>query len=132
MANSNRPLSPHLQVYKWQLTMFLSITHRATGIALSAGVLLLIYWIRAVTSGPGHYERAQAVLGSVPGLVILFALSFCLFYHLCNGIRHLYWDMGRGLELRSVYRSGWTVVVASIALTVVTWLAAYGIHGGEL
>lgn len=110
--------------------MFLSITHRATGIALSAGVLLLIYWIWAVTSGPAHYEQAQTLFASAPGLVILFGLTFCFFYHLCNGVRHLYWDTGRGLELPSVYRSGWTVIVASIVLTLATWIAAYGMYGG--
>jgi len=130
MTNTNRPLSPHLQVYKWQLTMVLSITHRATGIALSAGAPLLVYWIWAVTSGPARFEDAQALFGSLPGLVILFGLSFCLYYHLCNGIRHLYWDMARGLELPSVYLSGWTVVAAAAALTVGSWLAVFSIYGG--
>lgn len=110
--------------------MALSITHRATGIALSAGAALLIYWIWAVTSGPARYEQAQALFASAPGLVILFGLTFCFFYHLCNGVRHLYWDTARGLELHSVYRSGWTVIAASIVLTLVTWLVAYGMHGG--
>jgi len=130
MANTNRPLSPHLQVHKWQLTMVLSITHRATGIALSASVPLLVYWIWAVTGGPGQYQQALALFSSVPGLLVLFGVSFCLFYHLCNGIRHLYWDMAKGLELKSVYRSGWTVVTASIVLTLAYWLAAFSIHGG--
>jgi succinate dehydrogenase / fumarate reductase cytochrome b subunit len=125
MANTDRPLSPHLQVYRWQLTMFLSITHRATGIALCGGVLLLMYWIWALTAGPDQYRQAIDFFGSIPGRTILFILTFCLVYHLCNGVRHLFWDIGKGLELESVYRSGWTVVVASAVLTLVIWIAAY-------
>ena len=131
MANTDRPLSPHLQVYRWQLTMMLSITHRATGIALSGGVLLLVYWVWAVTGGPADYQQAMAFFGSVIGRTILFVLTACLFYHLCNGVRHLFWDIGQGLELDAVYRSGWAVVVATAVLTLATWIAAYAVAGGS-
>jgi len=129
MANTDRPLSPHLQVYRWQLTMVLSITHRATGIALSGGVLLLMYWIWALTAGPDDYQQVLVFFGSFIGRTILFVLTFCLFYHLCNGIRHLVWDVGKGLELDSVYSGGRIVVAASVILTLVTWIAAY-VYGG--
>lgn len=131
MANTDRPLSPHLQVYRWQLTMLLSITHRATGIALSGGVLLLVYWIWALTAGQDDYRVAVEFFGSVIGRTVLFVMTLCLFYHLCNGIRHLFWDIGRGLELKSVYASGWAVTVATVLLTLGTWIAAYMMHGGQ-
>jgi len=92
MSNRERPLSPHLQVYKPQLTSVLSITHRGTGVALAAGTLLLLYWLLALADGPDSYARAQSLLGSWLGQVVLFGFTFALFYHLCNGIRHLLWQ----------------------------------------
>lgn len=130
MANSDRPLSPHLQVYKPQLTTVLSITHRATGVALSAGVPFLIYWIWSLTAGAADYQQAQAFFASFLGRLLLLGFSYSLFYHLCNGIRHLVWDTGRGLEIKDVYRSGWIVVGASAVLTIFTWLVAYAVRGG--
>ncbi|MGA8259377.1 MAG: succinate dehydrogenase, cytochrome b556 subunit [Arenicellales bacterium] len=129
MANINRPLSPHLQVYRWQLTSVLSITHRATGVVLSAGVPFLLYWIWSLTAGADAYANAQWFFGSIIGRLLLLGFSFSLFYHLCNGVRHLFWDIGKGLEIRHVYRSGWIVVVAAVALTLVAWLAAYAVRG---
>ncbi|MDZ7841365.1 MAG: succinate dehydrogenase, cytochrome b556 subunit [Gammaproteobacteria bacterium] len=130
MANTNRPLSPHLQVYRWQLTMALSIVHRGTGIALCAGIPFLLYWIRSLTSGEAGYYEAQAFFASAFGQLVLLVLSASLFYHLCNGIRHLYWDLARGLDLPAVYRSGRLVLVATGALTVIAWIAAYLAPGG--
>lgn len=130
MANTNRPLSPHLQVYKWQLTMALSIAHRATGIALCAGIPFLLYWIWSLTAGETGYYQAQAFFASALGRIVLFGLSVSLFYHLCNGIRHLYWDMAKGLELPAVYRSGRIVLIATGVLTVLAWIAAYTAGGG--
>lgn len=130
MANTNRPLSPHLQVYRWQLTMFLSIAHRATGIALCAGIPFLLYWIWSLTAGEAAYAQGQAFFASFFGRVVLFAFSVSLFYHLCNGVRHLVWDVGKGLELPSVYRSGKIVLVATGILTLITWIAAYAARGG--
>ena len=129
MANTNRPLSPHLQIYRLQLTSVLSVTHRATGIVLSAGIPFLLYWIWSLTAGPADYHAAQWFFGSILGRLLLLVFSFSLFYHLCNGVRHLVWDTGKGLELEQVYRSGWLVVIAASALTVVTWLAAYAVRG---
>ena len=124
MATANRPLSPHLQIYKPQLTSVLSITHRATGIFLAIGTLLLAYWLMATAYGPDAYARVQNFFGSAIGLILLFLWTWSLFYHLCNGIRHLFWDAGYGFDLASVYKSGWTVLIASVILTVVCWIAA--------
>lgn len=129
MGNTNRPLSPHLQVYRWQLTMVLSIVHRATGIVLCAGIPFLLYWIWSLTAGETSYYQAQAFFASAFGRIVLFGLSVSLFYHLCNGIRHLFWDIGKGFELPAVYRSGRAVVIATGILTLVAWIAAYAARG---
>ena len=123
MRSDPRPLSPHLQIYRWQLTSVLSILHRATGIALGAGTLLLVWWLVAAAQGPDAYARVQGFLGSWVGLLLLFGWSLALYYHLCNGLRHLWWDTGRGLDLRSVYAGGWTVLAATAVLTAITWVA---------
>lgn len=127
MANADRPLSPHLQIYRWQLTSVLSILHRATGIWISLGALVLVWWLLAAAAGPGPYAAVEGFLGSWLGLLLLFGWTFSLFYHLCNGIRHLVWDTGVGFELSSTYASGWTVVAASAVLTILAW--AVGIPG---
>ncbi|MFQ5785234.1 MAG: succinate dehydrogenase, cytochrome b556 subunit [Alphaproteobacteria bacterium] len=128
MAQVERPLSPHLQVYKPQLTSVLSIFHRLTGVALAAGALLLTWWLLAAASGPEAFATAQAFFGSWFGMLVLLGFSYALFYHLCNGIRHLFWDAGIGLEIDSVYRSGWLMLAASLALTVAAW--AIGLAAG--
>jgi succinate dehydrogenase / fumarate reductase cytochrome b subunit len=124
MARIRGPLSPHLQIYRPQLTSVLSITHRATGVFLAAGALLLCYWLLCVAAGAPSYDRLVAILGTLPGRVLLLAIVLSFYFHLCNGIRHLFWDAGLGLELRSTYRSGYFVVVASLALTAATAYAA--------
>ena len=121
MTQAERPLSPHIQVYRWQLTSVLSILHRATGVALSLGAILLVWWLGAASDGPEHYAGMQRFLGSWIGLVLLFGWSVALFYHLCNGIRHLLWDTGYGLDLRSVYVGGWAVLAGTAVLTIVAW-----------
>ncbi len=121
MTSDPRPLSPHLQVYRWQLTSVLSILHRFAGLALAVGAILRVGWLVAAAEGPESYARVQAFLGSWVGRVLLFGWSLALFYHLCNGIRHLWWDSGRGFELRQVYAGGWAVVAATIVLTLLTW-----------
>ena len=103
MRSDPRPLSPHLQVYRWQLTSVLSILHRLTGVALTVGTILLVWWLVSAANGPDLFELAQGFLGSPIGLLLLFGWSVALFYHLCNGLRHLWWDTGSGLDLRSVY-----------------------------
>lgn len=122
---SNRPLSPHLQVYRPQLTSILSITHRGTGIFLALGALYLVCWLLAIASGPEAYASVSAFSASIIGRLLLLGWTFSLFYHLANGIRHLVWDAGVGLDLKTTYMSGWLVVVGAVVLTVIAWVAAY-------
>ncbi|MFU8831618.1 MAG: succinate dehydrogenase, cytochrome b556 subunit [Wenzhouxiangella sp.] len=121
MATDNRPLSPHLQVYRPQLTTVLSIAHRATGVVLSLGMVVVVAWLLALAAGPEAYGRINGLLASVPGLVFLLVWTYALFFHLFNGIRHLLWDAGWLLDLRGAYASGWTVVVLSVLLTIAIW-----------
>jgi succinate dehydrogenase / fumarate reductase, cytochrome b subunit len=123
MSPAERPLSPHLQIYRPQLTSVLSITHRATGLALSVGSIALVWWLVAVASGKREFALAQEFWGSWLGMLLLLAWTFSLFFHLCNGIRHLAWDAGYGFDLKQVYRTGWAVVGASAGLTVIAWIA---------
>ena len=125
----NRPLSPHLQIYRPQLTSVLSFAHRVTGLILGLYLVALVAWLVAAALGPRPFATAQQFTQSVPGQLLLFAGTFCLFLHLCGGIRHLLWDSGRGFELRSIYASGWIVVAASATLTVVAWVASAMLDG---
>jgi succinate dehydrogenase / fumarate reductase cytochrome b subunit len=130
MTTNDRPLSPHLQIYRPQITSVLSILHRITGMALAAGSLLLVYWLIAAAAGADAFATAQSLIGSFVGRLLLFGWSFALFFHLANGIRHLFWDMGLGFELKTVTRSGWTVVIVSLLLTLVAWFLGYWQMGG--
>ena len=124
-----RPISPFLfpptGTYRWQITSTLSILHRASGIALGFGALLLTWWLLALLGEPDDFAEVQDFLGSIIGRFLLLGWTWALFFHLGNGIRHLVWDTGHGFELPSVYRSGWFVIIFSIVLTVVTFLAGY-------
>ena len=120
MQNAQRPLSPHLQIYKPQLTSVLSITHRATGIFLTLGALALCYWLLALAAGPETYARLVAHLGAWYGRLLLAAFLFSLYFHLCNGVRHLFWDAGLGFELRTVYVSGYAVIAVAVVLSAAT------------
>ena len=126
---TNRPISPHLQVYKPQLTSVLSILHRISGVILSFGIPFLVFWLWAVASEPGQFELMRGFFASVIGRILLFGWTLAFFYHLCNGVRHLFWDAGKGFELETVYRSGWLVVVVASVLTLATWIAAYSSRG---
>ena len=117
-----RPLSPHLQVYRPQITSVLSILHRIAGVALSVGTLLLTWWLVAAASGEGAYRAAAWFIGSWLGVLLLIGWTAALWYHFCNGIRHLAWDAGRGFELADAHRSGKLVVGAAAALTLLTWI----------
>ncbi len=132
MTYHNRPLSPHIQIYRPQLTSVLSITHRLTGVALSAGSLLIIAWLAAGAAGPTAYHGVLSFMRSWIGLLLLFGWTFSICFHLCNGLRHLFWDAGRGFELRTIYASGWTVVATSVVLTIGVWIAGFFITAGEL
>mgnify|MGYP003627636022 FL=1 len=125
MSNGDRPLSPHLQIYAWQWTMALSILHRATGVGLAGGTLLLVWWLLALANGAESFDTVQMVIGSWIGRLCLLGWTWALFYHFCNGIRHLFWDIGKGFELDTARNSGYTVVVASLGLTGLTWVVGY-------
>jgi len=124
MSQLSRPLSPHLAVYRWQISNTLSILHRATGVGLAFGALVLVAWLLAVAAGQAAYTTANGILGSLPGQLALMAWTFSFFYHLCNGIRHLAWDAGHGFEKSAARKSGRFVVGAAIALTVLFWILA--------
>lgn len=123
MSNSNRPLSPFMlgPDYKPQLTSMLSILHRITGAALAVGSLLLAWFLFAVLAGEHAFSIFRAFRESLIGQVMMFGWIFSFVYHFLNGIRHLKWDAGYGLELKSVYRTGYIVVIGAVILTVLTW-----------
>ena len=121
MAMDHRPLSPHLQIYKPQLTSILSITHRGTGVFLSLAALFLCCWLLAIANGPDTYANLQTHITAWYGQIILFAFVFSFYFHFCNGVRHLIWDMGLGLDIKTTYISGYIVTGATILLTAATW-----------
>jgi succinate dehydrogenase / fumarate reductase cytochrome b subunit len=124
-----RPTSPFLfpptGTYGWQITSAMSILHRLTGLALGLGTLLLTWWLLALLGEPSDFADVQNFIGSYLGRILLLGWTWAIFYHLLNGVRHLIWDTGHGLDLKSVYRGGWTVICASVVLTVAAWLAGY-------
>ncbi len=117
-----RPLSPHLQVYRPQLTSILSIMNRVTGIAVSVGTLLLVWWLVAAASGPSAFATVQGFLASPVGLFMLFGWTAALFWHFYGGIRHLTWDAGYGFDLPQTHASGWATVIATVLSTVLVWV----------
>jgi succinate dehydrogenase / fumarate reductase, cytochrome b subunit len=129
MASHPRPISPHLQIYRPQLTSILSILHRITGVFLAVGILALVYWLVAAARSAEAFDQAQALVGSIIGRSLLFLWTGAFFYHLLNGIRHLAWDAGWGFELTATYRSGWTVLIATVILTLVAWALGYWARG---
>ena len=124
-----RPLSPNIQIYRPQLTSVLSILNRIPGILLSACAVALVVWLVAAAGGPQTYSPVQAAIASWIGQIVLFGATFAFFLHLCGGIRHLIWDTVHGFELRSIYISGWVVVVASVVLTVAAWVVSASMGG---
>ena len=121
MADTQRPLSPHLQIYKKQVQMMTSITHRATGIALAVGTLLVVCGLLHLAAGEESFNHFKGIIGSPVGIILLLGWSWSLFYHLCNGIRHLVQDAGLGYEIPQFIRSSWLSVAGSIVLTVLVW-----------
>ena len=122
MSNTERPLSPHLSIYRWPITMTLSILHRITGAAMSAGLIALAYWFMAVAAGGANYEQAVALMTSMLGRLCLIAWSFAFFLHLANGVRHLFWDVGRGFEIKQANASAWFVLLFAFAMTAIFWV----------
>ncbi len=122
MNTSNRPLSPHIQVYKMPLSAKLSIFHRLTGLGLSFGAVVLVFWLFSLAYLSETAVALHAFFSSGFGKVILIAFTFAFFYHFCNGIRHLFWDVGKGFELEQVNRSGVIVIIVALVLTAITWV----------
>ena len=126
MATRERPLSPHLQVYRWQITMTMSILHRTTGVILTVGAFALAWWLLALAAGGDAYADVAACLSSPLGMFALFVFTLSLVFHLLNGIRHLAWDAGLGFEIPEFYASGWTVAVLTVVFTLAIWFAVLG------
>jgi succinate dehydrogenase / fumarate reductase, cytochrome b subunit len=116
-----RPTSPHMQIYRWQMGNTLSILHRITGAALALGLIALCYWLVSLAAGPQAYSNAAMVFASPIGVLFLVGWTFAFLYHLLNGVRHLFWDVGRGFERTARHASGWFAVVGSVVLTLGTW-----------
>lgn len=123
--NDQRPMSPHLQVYKLPLTALLSVAHRGTGVVLSVGTLFLAWILVCAANGPEGFATAQAVLSSWFGYLVLFGFTFALYLHFFNGIRHLIWDIGKGFELEQVQHSAKMAIVGTLVMTVLTWIVAF-------
>ena len=123
------PLSPHLQIYRLPLTALLSVAHRATGVVLGLGAMVLVWILAAAANSPETYAIAHQHLGAWYGQIFLFGLVFSLYLHFCNGIRHLFWDVGLGFELETVDITAKLVIFVTLALTVATWLLAANTAG---
>lgn len=124
MQNKARPLSPHLQIYRWQLTMFLSILHRVTGFGLALGAPLSVWWLMAALNGPKHFDRFHDFTHSLIGQFMLAGWLFSLCFHFLNGLRHLVWDTGRWLSLKAAFSSGYAVLFGSALMTAALWFFA--------
>lgn len=124
-SHDNRPLSPHLQVFRPIVTMVMSILHRITGSALYFGTLLVAWWLIAAASGPDSFALVDGFFGSVFGRLILFGYTWALIHHMLGGLRHFVWDMGAGFELSTANRMAWATIVGSIVLTILVWIAGY-------
>ena len=125
-----RPTSPHLQIYSPMINMVMSIVHRITGAALYFGSLLLAIWLIAAAMGPEAFDQVNALFGSVLGRLVLIGYTWALLHHMLGGIRHLIWDTGRGLDIKTADLLCWTSIILSLALTAVIWLVASGVLGG--
>lgn len=125
-----RPLSPHLQVYRLPLTALMSISHRITGAALAIGTILVTAFLLAAATGEAEYDFVMTLATSTLGTVILFLWSAALYFHMCNGIRHMFWDIGKNFNKATAMRSNYYVIFAALALTLFTWSYACGSYAG--
>jgi len=123
----NRPLSPHLSIYRPLYTMILSITHRITGVGMAVSLTMITWWFLALAINEEYFELANAMLTSVVGGFVLIVSLWALSFHLCNGIRHLFWDSGKGFELETAWRSGLAVLAGSVVLTIIGVLVSRGV-----
>ena len=128
---AERPLSPHLQIYRPMLTIMMSNAHRISGVANAVGFLLLTWWLVAIAAGPDAYAQVSAFLGSLAGRTLLFLFSWSLIHHMLGGIRHLIWDTGLGLDKVSIEVFAWATIIGSTLLTVAVWIAGYWLAGAS-
>jgi succinate dehydrogenase / fumarate reductase cytochrome b subunit len=126
---AERPLSPHLQIYRPMLTMMMSIAHRITGASLAVGFILLTWWLVAISLGPEAYATVDQFFGSTIGRLLLFLFTWALAHHMLGGIRHLIWDTGAALDTTSIEVAAWLTIITSIVLTVLIWVAGYALMG---
>lgn len=135
MGNSklaaDRPLSPHLQIYRPMLTMLMSIAHRITGFGNAVGFLLLAWWLVAIAAGPEQYTVVSSFFASIAGRALLFLFSWSLIHHMLGGIRHLIWDTGHGLDKVSIEIFAWTTIIGSTAVTILVWLVGCALRKGS-
>jgi len=131
-AASTRPLSPHLTIYRWPVTMATSITHRATGVGLSVGAVILAWWLVSISNGPEGWQSFHALSDTPVGLLVVFGLTWSLVYHFLNGIRHLAWDLGYGFEKHLAERNSMMILVGSIVIAAALFALAWTGHGGYL
>lgn len=124
-VTQNRPLSPHLSIYKPIPTMVMSIVHRITGMALYAGTLLVAWWLFAAASGEAYFDWVNGIFGSILGRLVLFGYTWALVHHMLGGIRHFVWDTGRGFDPQTSTKMAWATLAGSIVLTVLIWIAGY-------
>jgi succinate dehydrogenase / fumarate reductase cytochrome b subunit len=122
MKDSGRPLSPHISIYRWPITMTVSILHRATGVAMSLGLIVMAIWLLSAATGADQYKQVIAALSTIPGQILLIGWSFSFFFHLLNGVRHLVWDTGRGFQVQQANASAWFVIVMATVLNLGFWL----------
>ena len=126
---AERPLSPHLQIYRPMLTMLMSIAHRLSGTANAVGFILLAWWLVAIASGPEAYAQVASFFAGIPGRLVLFLFSWSLIHHMLGGIRHLIWDTGSGLDRTSIEIFAWLTIIGSTLLTALIWVAGYALKG---
>lgn len=124
-SHDNRPLSPHLQIFRPLITMVMSILHRITGAALYFGTLLVAWWLIATASGPDDFALVDGFFGSFFGRLILFGYTWALVHHMLGGLRHFVWDMGAGFELPVADRMAWATIIGSVTLTILIWVVGY-------
>jgi succinate dehydrogenase / fumarate reductase cytochrome b subunit len=127
---ATRPLSPHLTIYRWPVTMVTSITHRATGIGMTVGMVMLAWWLVAVSNGPEGWEKFHAVSDTPLGLLVVFGLTWSLAFHFLNGVRHLAWDLGYGFEKNLAERNSMMILAGSIVIALAIFAAVWTGHGG--
>ena len=131
-ARRQRPLSPHIQIYKPLINMVMSILHRITGVALYFGTLLLVWWLVAAASGPAYFNFVNGLFASLPGQLILFGYTWALVHHMLGGVRHFIWDTGRGFDLPTVNKMSWATILGSVTITLAIWMIGLGAAGKGL